>query len=336
MEVIPKHELEIRNRAAVVALVSWALFLLPGLAVGAADYGSMPEAFGSFNKFLKDVGGYLDIVAAPSSDAGRFIEAEFLALFIFRLSIEVSKWVFNHADVVDVFAIVLLGAMVRIFMDFYDEITTILLSWASDVGGAVQFPIVGSKDVFFAVSYINNMINAFTLPEASFFSSIKLVIIVLSIQGIVWLLSIMAFFCMAWGVYGFALAKLVGWFFIPFVLLERTASLFDGWLRYLVGFLVYMVIARVNIVLVLILLSSYLGISLTTVRAGGAVDAVTFSGSDFSNLGGFVALLIISVFALLSTGKFAMAIAGGVGGFGGVAGRMALGASVMARRMAAT
>jgi hypothetical protein len=332
MEVTHNLELEIRNRAAIVALVSWALFLLPGLAVGAADYGSMPEAFGSFNTFLVNVGKYIDIIAAPTSDAGRFIEAEFLALFIFRLSIEVSKWVFDHSDIVDVFTIVLLGAMVRIFMDFYDDITSILLSWASDVGGAVQYSIVGSKDVFYAVSSIDNIINAITLPEASFFSSIKLVIAIAVIQVIAWVLSILAFFCMAWGVYGFALAKLVGWFFIPFVLLERTASLFDGWLRYLVGFLIYMVIARANIVLVLILLSSYFGVPL---GSGSAVPPIALSGTGYSDLGGFVALLIISVFALLSSGRFAVAIAGGVGGFGGVAGRLALGAGGMARRMAA-
>jgi hypothetical protein len=326
----------IHFRAVLIALAAGLGLLIPDLLMAAPDYGDVSASHTSFQSFLTNVSGYIKLVVAPSSNAEKFIEATFFTLLIFRLAIELSKWAFDHADLFDVATVVLLGVIVRVFMDSYDYITSMLLILSGDVGAAIQMPIIGNSDVFFGVSYIHNLLEAITLPETSILDDLKLVLLLAFFQLIIWGLSVMAFFCMAWGVYGFALAKLVGWFFIPLMLLEKTAQLFDGWFRFLVGFLIYSVIARANIILVLLLLTSYFGIPMAVVKAGQPINyAITISGDNYSDLGGLAAMLIISVLALLATGKFAMAIAGGVGGFGGVAGRLATGGSMMMRRAAA-
>jgi hypothetical protein len=310
------YELSKRAFVAFVAVFILVLFSGASEAYTAPNYGSVSDSFSSFNAFLTRVSAYIGIILNPTNNAGLYVEALFFALWAYRLIVELGKFIFNASSLVGLFTVLMLGFIVRILMTSYDPLTSLLLTWAGDAASAIQFPIVGSNDAFFVSSYVNQIMQSITLPETSIFASISQVLLITALQFVIWILSILSFFALTWGVWGFALAKLVGWFFIPFMLLERTAALFDGWLKLMVGFLVYIFIARANLVLVLILISTYFNLPLSP--AGLSVGyAINVSPSNFTEIGGFLSLLVIAVLALLSTGKFATAIASGLGGFGG-------------------
>lgn len=299
---------------AISFVLTILLMAFMNTAFGAEPQGYQ-EAHSSFKAFLIEVSNAINTILAPASNARKFVEAEFIFFFIIRFVTEVSKWALasREASLTGVYHAIIMAVIVQILIEFYDSLTSLLLNLSGDLGGAIQKPILGTDDIFYAVSWISSLIDRITLPDADIWDSMK-AIILLALTGVmVWGLSLVAFFCVAWSIWGFALAKLLGWFFIPFLMLDSLSKMFDGWVRFMVGFLIYGVVARVNLALVILLCQSFFNIPTGTSPTG----AITISGDTFSNLGGLLALCLVSIFAMLSTGKFAMAISGSMGGFGG-------------------
>ncbi|MEM7083753.1 MAG: type IV secretion system protein [Pseudomonadota bacterium] len=334
---IQQRAIELRiNRFAVIsaAVITYLVFFIPTAFAG--DYSDYGDAHTAFGTFLDSVEDLLDAVLAPGSNAAAFIEAFFLFGVIYKLVTVIAKYMLLAGELIDVFQAIILIAIVRALLDFYGPVTSALFSWSGDFASAIQEPIVGTGDVFFVTEYIQNIIAAITHEDTSIWDGIKIAFATMLLSGTLLILSILAFFAVAWAVWGFALSKLIGWMFIPFLLFERTAFLFDGWLRFMVGFLLYAVIARVNLVLVLVLFASYFGLPLDS--PVGPDRAFPIPNVD--EIGGLLSLLIIAILSLISTGRFATALAGGVGGFGQAVGTIArtaaLGFGGAARRAAAT
>ncbi|WP_417536646.1 type IV secretion system protein [Methylophaga sp.] len=315
---------------AFFAAVIWLVFGSDAV-FAASDYGDIEEAHSSFTGFLTAISAVISNLLSPTSNAAQFVNAEFIAFATYRLTIVVGKWAFDSADLVEVFSVVMLIAIVQILIDFYDVLTTGLLTWSGDFAGVISNEITGTDDVFFTVSYLSNLSDSITFEEGgwSIIPDVVPAFLMLLCFGLLWLLGTAAFVGMAWAIWGFALAKLIGWFFIPFLLLERTAELFDSWLRFLIGFLFYAVIIRVNMALVVLLLSAYFGVPMTV---GENPEPIIIEVDSFSNVAGFIALYVVGILSIFATGKFATAIAGGVGGFGGTLGRVAMAGAAGASR----
>ncbi len=115
---------------------------------------------------------------------------------------------------------------------------------------------------------------------------------------------------------------MVGWMFIPMIMFERLSWLFDGWLRFFFGFLIYGVMARANLVLVAIVLKAFFNLPSFSVPPG---QAYFFEVRHLSDSFGLLSFLLIGVLALISTGQFASSIAGGVGGIGSAVRGLAFG-----------
>lgn len=324
---------QLHKRALWLAFFAAVIWLIFGsdVAFAASDYGDVEEAHSSFTAFLQALGGHIDNLLSPTSNAAQFVNAEFIAFATYRLVIVVGKWAFDSADLVEVFSVVMLIAIVQILIDFYDVLTSGLLTWSGDFAGVIQFEILGTDDVFFAVSYISNLVDNISFQEGgwSIIPDVVPAFLMICCFGLLWIMATAAFVGMAWAVWGFALAKLIGWFFLPFLLIERTAELFDGWLKFLVGFLFYAVIIRVNMSLMVVLLSSYFEVPATV---GGDVDPIVVVVDSFSNVAGLFALNLVGLLSIFATGKFATALAGGVGGFGGTLGRVAMAGAAGASR----
>ena len=151
---------------------------------------------------------------------------------------------------------------------------------------------------------------------------------VFGVHYTLFLLSIISFLSSCWALYGYALSKIIGLFFIPFLMLEKTSFLFDGWVRFFCGFLIYGIIARANLVLTMIAIKTFYGIPTNTINTSLVISY------DFTGLGdvlGMVAFTFISILALLSTGRFAATIVSGAQGFGGSVAAVAYGVARMAR-----
>lgn len=320
--------LQIKMFAFLLGLCSVFTLVTPQAALAASpDYADNDSAHEAFGSFLRTVSSLFNNIFVSGSEVSAFIEAFFLFGVIYKLVSVVASYMLRTGNLADLFQAVILIAIVRALLDGYGVVTSALFGWSQGFAGVIQLPIVGNSDVFFLTDYVQNIVNTIWHEDASIFDGIKLTVA----TGVLWLLlttlNVLSFFAVAWAAWGFILAKLVGMIFLPFLLFERTAFLFDGWLRFFVGFLIFAVIARINLLLVLVLLTSYFDLPLDA--ATGPLR--TYPIANVDDIGGLLSLLVIAVVSLISSGRFATALAGGVGGFGSAVSSLSRSASLSIR-----
>jgi hypothetical protein len=130
--------------------------------------------------------------------------------------------------------------------------------------------------------------------------------------AIVIVLGIIATLVELWTLWGFQIAYAIGWFTIPFLLFERLSFLFDGWLKFFFGMLVYIMVANVNLGVVLLGLEIMFGVAHGT----NSIPAQTVSVDGFFDIMGMIVFLVVGIASLYSTGKFASAIVHSAAGGG--------------------
>jgi len=301
-------------------------------ATAMTDHGDISQTHTVFTEFLKSIASHVNNLLASESNAGKFVNAEFITFATYRLTLVVAGYAFDVANLPDVFSVIMLIAIVQILMSFYGVLTSGLLQWSQDLGDVIQMEVLGNTSPFFAPEFMSAMMAKLTFTSLNSVSMTSFVtgigtalatsligmMILVVVNMTMWVLSLVTFIGIAWSIWGFALAKLIGWFFIPFMLIERLAPLFDGWLKFMIGFLFYAVVIRVNTALVCILFVTYFGLGTEALLMDTAtIPTITMAVNGFENVAGFLALMLVSILAILSTGGFATALAGGVGGFGG-------------------
>ncbi|CAN7510554.1 type IV secretion system protein [Rhizobacter sp. LjRoot28] len=129
---------------------------------------------------------------------------------------------------------------------------------------------------------------------------------------VVIILGIIATLVELWTLWGFQIAFAIGWVTIPFLLFERLSFLFDGWLKFFFGIIVYVIVAKVNLALVLLGLEIMFGVA----HGSTTVPEVSVTVNGFFDLMGMFVFMIVGIATLYSTGKFASAIVNSAAGGG--------------------
>jgi len=184
--------------------------------------------------------------------------------------------------------------------------------WSTSFAGSIQKGMIGTSDPYFALEFIYDVVQNIKQEDAGLLDSVSSALRFAVMASTIQLLSIMSFFVTAWATWGYALAKLVGWMLVPLLLLPATAQWFNKWVGFFVGFLFYEILGRANIAMVLMLITSFFNLSLT-VRPS---RPIILNGDALSDFTGLLAMLFVSILALASTGKFAVAFGGAVDGMG--------------------
>ncbi|EVT82339.1 hypothetical protein Z046_32890 [Pseudomonas aeruginosa VRFPA09] len=138
------------------------------------------------------------------------------------------------------------------------------------------------------------------------------------LEAVYWLASM-------WSELGYGLAKIVGVVFIPFYMLESTRPLFDGWLRFFVGFIILNVILKATMVLsaLLVRFTLYdLGMDFNGAW-GEPTEVVPFAKEQLYLLADSAAALFVAVLFVLSSFVFASILASGAGSMSGALGKAA-------------
>ena len=193
----------------------------------------------------------------------------------------------------------------------YDSITGSIYNAFTGFATGIQRVGVGNTDVFFVPGFIWKVIQGISLEDVSLWrGGLAAIIGVLSMTVMSAVLAVLAAFASMWGTWGYYLTKCIGMVFVPTLLFKPLSFLFDGWFKLFFGFLIYSVVARVNLVMVAILLEQHFN---TSIQALGAetYEMAIDNWTDILSLGCF---FIIGILALISTGKFAASIAGAGGG----------------------
>lgn len=300
------------KRAWQCALVVTLAYLFFAYMPDAYAATTPSDTFDVFKTFLGKVKLGITNLMASGSDSMKTINAMFISLGTYRIGLAVILWMNDKNDLIDILGVVALVSIVLIMIEFYNPATSATFEFTDGIGISIQKALTGSGDMFLIPDYIFAVVNNISVPMSvwdalSSFSNllmlgvITLVMIMLSILGLVG---------MAWASWGFALAKMIGIFTVPLILLPATRGFFDGWVRFFMGFLIYGIVIRTNLALVALLLSVFFNVPIS--ETPGAKPMV-IDPDDWADMVGLLALLVVAYISIVSTGKFASALAGSIG-----------------------
>lgn len=302
------------------------MLLLPG-AVHAAAPPTFSESMGLYNTFMANVSVLLNNIISDGN-LGNFVNIEWTAFAIVLLVIAGAKFVLSDLNLFDLIYPLLMVMVTRLLIDNYAFLTSLCWDLSEGIAGGIQQAAIGNADPFMLPGFIKDVMAGIEYNDVSWWSAFWTFIAANVIFSIVFLFSILGFIANAWALYGYALARIIGMFFVPFLMLKRTSFLFDGWMRLFVGFLVYGVIARVNLLLSVVALKSLFGIP------GYAIDTTYNVHWDITGLADIIGLssfMLVGLLALIATGRFASSVVSGASGFGASISSAAYGLARVAR-----
>lgn len=305
----------------------WLLSLLLSFSAIAPVYAlsdppSNADTVSGFKSLAVNVGAMITAVLAdPSYNIGPSMLYNFFTAFLIIWT--AFLFIFRGLELVNVISTLLLILFTKALMVNFDVLTSAVWDFGNAFAASIQVAALGGTgDVFFAPDLITQLVLSTDWTAASGSGGVLSALLTAVEQGmaaivmfiVAGILSILAYVASVWALWGYAIAKLVGLLFLPTLLYERLSWFFDGWLRFFFGFIVYVIIARVNLVLLVIAFASYLGLSipLTTLTP----SAYSFTYTSLLDMVGFATFAIVGIMALLSTGRFAAAIVGGAVGSG--------------------
>jgi|GEM_PF-1869777 len=299
-----------RTVSTLIALVAFHAPSVYGAGEG------IHEANDAFGIFLISMSRVTDAVLSPDSPSGMFSSMLFFVIAVYYLGKEVLLWANGVVQLDALLTAVLMVTMVAAVLESYDYLTSLAFETFDDIAASIQLQMLGTEDSFAAIGYIEAYLDHVSIMDAHWLDGIKKIFAVMIATALIVVLGALAFLADAWAVWGYVLAKLLGWLFIPFIMIKPLSGLFDRWLSFFVGFLFYGLVVRINLAMIATMFSMHAGVSLDQAEFGPV--PITWDGI-FSNLVGALALLLIAILALISSGKFANQLASSVVATGGAA-----------------
>jgi hypothetical protein len=304
------------RKQKIILMVLVGLVLgITGIFIGVANAAPPPDtaaAMGRMNTFMQNVGVVLNNIL-NDGNLQSFVNALWNTFTIMILVSALFKWNFGGIRSYELVHPLLLILITRIMLNNYDMLTGLFWDWSEGIAGGIQSAVLGNTDPFFLVGFVEDVVAGIETSDVGIMDGLRLWICGFVVTTIILLLSLLSFLASTWALYGYALSKIIGWFFIPFIMVKRLSYMFDGWVRLFTGFIVYGIIARANLLLAVLALKSFYGIPGYTVNTN-TVYRFDFTGiADLFGLAGF---MLVSILALISTGRFATAIVSGASGFG--------------------
>ncbi len=295
------------NKLLIILFLVIAFCSIANAAPPEVDPSSFNDTSNGFTHFYSNLVPYVqNVIQSPTLTDFSYTLWKFFAacLLIWQL----CMYAMRGLEIADLITVIFMITITRVLMLQYDSITESLWGWSEGFATGIQTATVGVGDEFFAPRYIWNLMTSFTWPAANFlFHPLDVfAIIILSLTSAA--LCVLGFFTSVWALWGYSLAKMIGFMFIPFILFERLSWLFDGWLRFFFGFLLFNVIAKANLMLVIIALEAYFQLPANQIPQNNGYAFVINSLTDAM---GLLVFLFLTIVGLLSTGHFVRSIVSG-------------------------
>jgi len=272
------------------------------------DHGSFESVSHGFNQFYAYLAPFIQKVV-HSSALKDMSEMTWRFFAVTLLVWEMTMYSLRGIDFPDLFKVVFLIAITHVLMVQFDTMTTALWEWSESLSTAIQVGAIGVNDEFFAPRFIWNLITSFSWSDMGYLLLHPVnVVLLIGVSLTSYLLSALSFIVLIWGLWGYSLAKMIGLIFIPTILFEQLSWLFDGWLRFFFGFLIYNILAKAALMLVVIAMAAYAGLSPSAIPTGVAHQ---FTEHSFMEILSLFVFFLLSIYGLFCTGKFVSTIVGG-------------------------
>lgn len=164
------------------------------------------------------------------------------------LRVGVGGFTRNLPEFVDRFIMI---AFVWGLMTTYNTWTGLVSEVFAGLGEILQTSLTGDPDPFapaFRILYAAESVNyetGFALLDIA--SSIPIIVASLLFTVLMFLLCVVAAGASMWAYWGYTVMKLIGLFFVPFMLFDRLSSWFDNWFSLFCAFSVYNLLVTLSL-----------------------------------------------------------------------------------------
>lgn len=288
-----------------LALSAWAL------PAQAAPFDPLHEIFQSFEQMSQQM-----TTAVGNALGTKQIETVVNVLFT-SLALGMFVWKFagyalRGFDMLDLLTTMLMIAFVHFLITGYKTIFPPIFDAGRYVADILGNGLAGVKGGSMAEAIFQTLLRLDIHPDCDGWDCVGKNILALPATVTAYLmavvLGIIATLVELWTLWGFQIAFAVGWVTVPFLLFERLSFLFDGWLKFFFGMIIYVIVAKVNLAIVM------LGLQVMMNAAGDGALVLPVIG--FFNLIGMFVFVTVSICTLFCTGKFASAIVNNAAGGG--------------------
>lgn len=307
-----------KRQVIAMALCMLAVFVAPLMFMQTADAALSGSMRGIFAGDLKEfVSG---IMSGTDNPVSKFAWMIFTAFAFILAVIEVCKFIWQGNQTESHLIAVCMFFITFMIMGSYDGFTEGIWGIAVGISNGYQEQLVGNTDNFFLSQWMHKVFAAVVVEDLSIWDSFKLVIYVGSWTAAGILLDSVAYLAAMWADFGYAVGKVVGFVFIPCLLLPATRSLFDGWFKFFTGFGFLLIVLKATMVVAAIAVKSIigsLGVKYTGGGFAGEPTAVNIGVDQMYLLVDASAMLLVAILFVLSSFAFASALAGGLGNLSG-------------------
>lgn len=259
-----------------------------------------------------------------SSGSDIFLMVSALATFIFFICVvkEISMFVMGRLDVVSLLTTVILYVATIAFIGGYGTFTNVIKGGFNELADVYQNLVIGSSDKMYLSNFIDNVINkAIQAPDVGFTDTIFMWVVTFIWSIVSLFLQIAFYLADVYVTLGYALARLVGVIFIPFLIAGWTRPIFDGWVKFFIGWGVCGLLLRLSCILSMIVMKSAINAAghlgnpgVAYISSGYDVTApLVISEDNVSTLIAIIVFSIISCVMIFSSFSFAKMLCSGVG-----------------------
>jgi len=301
-----------------LGLGMFAIFLLPIFFMPTADAALSDTMRGVFSGELKTF--VTGIMNGDNNPVSNFAWMIFAAFSFILFVMEVIKFIWQGNQTESHMIALSMFFVTFMIMGSYDGFTNGIWGIAVGISDGYQEQLVGNTDNFFLSQWMHKTFSAVVVEDLNFFDSMKLVgyVMIWTAAGVV--LDAVAYLAAMWGDFGYAVGKVVGFVFIPCLLLPATRNLFDGWFKFFTGFGFLLIVLKATMVVAAIAIKAIvgtLGVKYTGAGFAGDPTAVNIGVDEMYKLADAAAMLFIAALFVLSSFAFASALAGGLGNLSG-------------------
>lgn len=307
-----------KRQVIALALGMFAVFLSPLLFMPPAEAALSDTMRGVFSGELKAF--VTGIMSGTDNPVSNFAWMIFAAFAFILFVIEVIKFIWQGNQTESHMIALCMFFVTFMIMGSYDGFTEGIWGIAVGISDGYQQQLVGNTDNFFLSQWMHKTFAAVVIEDLSMWDSLKLLsyVTIWTATGV--LLDAVAYLAAMWADFGYAVGKVVGFVFIPCLLLPATRNLFDGWFKFFTGFGFLLIVLKATMVVAAIAVKAIVGtLGVKYVGAGfaGEATAVTIGVNELYKLADAAAMLFVAALFVLSSFAFASALAGGLGNISG-------------------
>ncbi len=284
------------------------------------------EFWNNFDVFFLNLSWLKTILLSPTSKMFLHIKIVAVAFSIFMILQYLLKFISYGTDVYEF--VMFFGSIfaAKLFLDNYGTITSEGWIYATGIVKEIHIAAIGSESrggingfimmLFDNISITSNTYNPILIAGRGFLIIILQILIAVFVFG--------STLATIWALWGYAITCIWGIVVIPMVIMPITRFLFIAWLKVYLGYLIYYVIANLNLVIVYLLIISMfelpINIASLTHISIPVYEINVDEGFPFS----LVTMLLIGIMSMLSVGSIAASLAGGGISIGSSLGSLAL------------